>query len=549
MKKFFKKFKQGDSYVLTDRLALIFARESGPEREKLEKAILSKDYSALVDWRIDYNSDWDIISLYSCRQCLALYQKRDDIDIGVDKELVSLSKFIDSEQMCRESNKRLIEARVRGVYPHGVASVMFTAQRKIARILGDLPSFDSLQFAFGPGANVNVRKLTSVRWKLSQKPACSANMVGIIDDVLAQVPAYTSLHSIETETSWFTDVDVVAGELMFVPKNAKTHRSIIIEPSMNSLAQKAYGSYIKDRLLMNGVNLYDQSINRRRARIGSIDGSLMTVDLSSASDTISRELVADLLPLDWYLALSRLRTSQVTYGKKKQEARIFDLEKFSSMGNGFTFELESLIFYSLAVACCHEVGIKPDVSVYGDDIICPPQALDMLTRVFEFCGFSINLEKSFSSGPFRESCGADFYKGVNVRPFYQKQSWSCATLTAFHNFLVNGDWSIAFPEAIEYLLSVLPDHFHNYGPAGFGDGHLVGDWTPKPVKRSHGWSGFHFTTYIQKQRRVRGLARGDSCLPHYVVYLRMSDEEPYDPFVVRGESGEKRISVYTLSRF
>lgn len=548
MKKFFRKFKQGDSYVLTDQLAQIFARQSGPESDQLIKAIHSKDYKALVDWRIDYNLSWDAVSLYCARQCLALYQKRDDIDVAVDKEEVAFLKFIESEQTCKLSNERIIKARVLG-YGRGVASVLFAAQRKISRILGDLPQMEDLQFAFGPGANVNVRKTTSLRWKLSQKPACSANMVGIIDDVLTQVPAYTSLHAIETEKSWLVDVDVLPGELMFVPKNAKTHRSIIVEPSMNSFAQKAYGSHIKSRLLTAGVNLFDQSINRRRARIGSIDGSLMTIDLSSASDTISRELVADLLPLDWYLALTRCRTSHIVYSKNKGDPIEFNLEKFSSMGNGFTFELESLIFYALTWACCHEVGINPDVSVFGDDIICPPEVFDKLKEVFDFCGFSVNTEKSFRSGPFRESCGADFYNGVNVRPFYQKTTWSTATLTAFHNFLVNSCWSLISPDAVEYLLRVIPTDFHNYGPPGYGDGHLVGDWSPKPVKRSYGWSGYHFTTYIQKQRRKYGLSRGDSCLPHYVAYLRMSDEEPYDPFVVRGEHGEKSISVYTLSRF
>lgn len=545
MKKFFKKLGKKESYVLTDHAAEIFAEKSGPLKDILKKAVQEKDYQSLVNFCIDYSLDWDAISLYCARQCLALYQKRDDIDLGYDREQVALSKFIECELICKHTNERVRRSRRYGI-SRNVASVLFTAQRKIDSILGDVPSLSDLQLSFGPGANVNVRKITSARWKLSAKPACSANMASSVCDVLAEIPHYTSLHSRESEDSWFTDVEICDGELMFVPKNAKTDRAIIVEPALNSLVQKGFGNFIKERLLIAGVNLYDQSINRRRARIGSINGSLMTVDLSSASDTISKELVAELLPLDWYIALSSYRTSSVEHLKTGTK---FDLEKFSSMGNGFTFELESLIFYALTWATCHVVGVKPDVSVYGDDIICPPSILETLEEVFEFCGFSINSEKSYSSGPFRESCGADFYNGVNVRPFYQKTSWSYATLTAFHNFLVKNDWSLICPEVIEYLLQNIDSSFHNYGPDGYGDGHLIGDFPVSPYGRDRGWSGYTFTTYIQKQRRVKGLSRGDSVLPHYVVYLRMSDEEAFNPYVVRGESGEKRISVYTLSRF
>lgn len=545
MKVFFEPFGKKDSYVLTDQLAKAFAQKSGPIQEELKQLILEKDYSSLVSFSIDYNLSWDAVSLFCARQCLALYQKRDDIDIGIDKEATALAKFIESEQTCKAANRRITQSRRSGTSPN-VASVLFTAQRKIAKILGDLPDLASLQFAFGPGANVNVRKTTSLRWKLSAKPACSANMASSVCDVLAELPAYTSLHGCESKDSWIVDVDVIAGELMFVPKNAKTHRSIIVEPSLNSLVQKGFGSYLKDQLLRAGVNLYDQSINRRRARIGSINGMYSTIDLSSASDTISKELIAELLPLDWYIALSSYRTSSVVHKKSGLE---FELEKFSSMGNGFTFELESLIFYALTWASCHVAGVKPDITVYGDDIICPPDVIPILTEVFDFCGFSINHGKSYSVGPFRESCGADFYHGVNVRPFYQKTSWSYATLTAFHNFLVNSDWSLICPEVIEYLLSNIDSSFHNYGPSGFGDGHLVGEFVPRPLNRDRGWSGYTFQTMIQRTKRVRGLSRGDSIVPHYVAYLRMSDESPFNPFIERGSSGEKSISVYTLGRF
>jgi len=548
MKSYFGSFKKEESNVLTDQIATRLAELAGPYSEELNRLITKQDYAGLVGFELSYNFDWDPLALFCARQCLALYQKRADLKLGIDKSQVALEKFIESEQACKESNIRISRSREDGAtMPRLVARVIFTAQQKISRILGDVPNLDDLQFAYGPGANTNVRKTTSARWKLSAKPACSASMAGMAGAILAQVPAYTKLHSWESETSWFTEVEIQAGELMFVPKNAKTDRSIMVEPSLNSLAQKGYGRFIRDRLLKSGVNLLDQSINTERARIGSLNNSLATIDLSSASDTISKELVSELLPHDWYVALASIRTGSVEC--KRYSYSVPKLEKFSSMGNGFTFELESLIFYALTVAVCHCCGVKPNVTVYGDDIICPPEIVPSLTEVFTWCGFSINASKSYTSGPFRESCGKDFYNGINVRPFYQRELWSWATLTAFHNFLVRSGWSVLLPDMLEYALKDRPDLFRNYGPEGFGDGHLLGDWSPVPYRRERGWGGYTFQTYIRQALRVKGMCRGDFAIPEYSVYLRMSASMPYNRYTVRGDSAnEKLISVYTLGR-
>jgi len=101
------------------------------------------------------------------------------------------------------------------------------------------------------------------------------------------------------------------------------------------------------------------------------------------------------------------------------------LEKFSSMGNGYTFELETLIFAGLMSVLLRELGrsgrLGEDVFVFGDDIIIPDDCYGAAIAMLEFCGFSANTEKSFH-GPigFRESCGGDFFEGADVRPFYIK---------------------------------------------------------------------------------------------------------------------------------
>jgi len=96
-------------------------------------------------------------------------------------------------------------------------------------------------------------------------------------------------------------------------------------------------------------------------------------------------------------------------------------EMFSSMGNGFTFELESLLFYAISKATAFCTGVRGVISVYGDDIIVPTALYDDLVWTLGWCGFSVNPEKSFSSGPFRESCGGHYFNGRDITPIYLRE--------------------------------------------------------------------------------------------------------------------------------
>jgi hypothetical protein len=133
-----------------------------------------------------------------------------------------------------------------------------------------------------------------------------------------------------------------------------------------------------------------------------------------ASDTISMELVRDLLPEEWFNFLLDLRSPNgVLEGEEIRWA------KFSSMGNGYTFPLESMIFYALSLSVAKHLGYRRDlISVYGDDIIVPAGMALRLIDVFAYAGFRVNTDKSFFFGPFRESCGSDWFEGRNVRPFF-----------------------------------------------------------------------------------------------------------------------------------
>lgn len=213
------------------------------------------------------------------------------------------------------------------------------------------------------------------------------------------------------------DTNVVRGSnIGFVPKNAKTHRSIAVEPTLNMYFQRGLGIKIQRRLLeVLQIDLQDQSKNQRLALKGSKNGTWATIDLSSASDLIAYELVRQLLPPFWWAACLSCRTREGTmrWGSGKELNVVF--EKFSSMGNGYTFPLQTLIFWAISKAAMLRAGVPGRVLVYGDDIIVPSAAFSTVTGALESVGFKVNTRKSYASGPFRESCGMYAFAGESVR--------------------------------------------------------------------------------------------------------------------------------------
>jgi hypothetical protein len=224
-------------------------------------------------------------------------------------------------------------------------------------------------------------------------------------------------------------VELVSDDkITFVPKDARTERPIAVGASLNMYLQLGVKTWLQKRLLRVGLDLSDQETNQRLAYEGSrysfIKGiknpnQFATIDLASASDTISYELVKLLLPPDWFALLCDLRHESGAIGSES-----FKYEKFSAMGNGFTFPLESLIFWAVAKAAILQDGypcLQSDIAVYGDDIIIREKCVGSALRALTWSGFTVNHEKSFFSGPFKESCGADYFLGTDVRPFYLKR--------------------------------------------------------------------------------------------------------------------------------
>lgn len=539
-------FTYEESISILMDLSWSHVKEAGPYRRILSDKLRSRDWAGLCGMELEYAYDVDPLHYEHARQCLALFQKLEPLNIGVDKEAVALKKFLDSETQCRVTNQAFRAARSGAFcFPTYVNGILYAAQRKIARTLGPRPTLSQMRFKFGPGGTTTTRKKYA-NWavKLSSRLECSTNLASALEPFAQQAPHwfFEHAHACNVERA-FVDVTVGPGKLQFVPKSAKTYRSIIVEPVLNAFFQQGVGQYIRARLKRVGVDLDDQSRNQALARSGSLTGSLATVDLSSASDTISRELVNELLPMEWSFLLGTLRTGQVTY-----RGQLISLEKFSSMGNAFTFELESLIFWALSSAVLESMNLPTGwLAVYGDDIVLPTEAVDNLRQVFQSVGFSVNESKTHARGPFRESCGKDYFLGTDIRPYYQKVLVSGMTLFSLHNFYMR---KFDFARA-KKVRRYLHPAWLVFGPDGLGDGHLVGSYTSYARKRDmeRGWEGTWFRTHLAKARRLKRLPNLDWCFPLYVSELLSGTEESFfDRHVVPGDEGYELKSVYTLRR-
>jgi hypothetical protein len=258
--------------------------------------------------------------------------------------------------------------------------------------------------------------------------------------------------------SFWTETD--ASRFATVPKEWDKDRCIDMQPTANGYLQQGVGRYIRSRLRSVGINLNSQEENQQLA-FYAYYADLATLDLQSASDSVTYELVSLLLPWDWCQYLCALRTKYTQFGRRGPKKRV---EKFSAMGNAFTFELETLIFWALSRATSEFVGVKDGtVGVYGDDLVVDREVYDQLVTVLNYCGFRVNASKSFRSGPFYESCGSHFHTGNDVTPVYQKSVVnSPEECVRFHNRLVR--WSKRvhddywyFPELTSICMSLFLD--------------------------------------------------------------------------------------------
>lgn len=383
----------------------------------VQKMVHAHDIQGLANFRLDPLSYDNAESFKWDYAVASLFRKLDLPGAKEQHEREAQKAWFDVERKVCLTNARFSRYRHNGPFEDldelGTLSILEKSREYIRRVLGPLPR--ELDGRFGPGATYGDRgRRTTVPDKMTASPTITKECRAL----LPFVEGTAWFRALEDRPRGQAYVTEVRGcRFSTVPKDATKRRAIAIEPSVNVYLQLAVGSYMKRRLLMHGIDLiHGASRHQTMACEGSLTGCFATIDLSCASDTVASELVRYLLPADWLCLLETLRSPFIEIHSNKWVR----LEKFSSMGNGFTFELESLVFASIAYAAgCgdHDLGF----SVFGDDIIVPTDYAAEVLRLLSFCGFETNDRKTFVDGPFRESCGGDYFQGVRVTPHYLKK--------------------------------------------------------------------------------------------------------------------------------
>lgn len=371
--------------------------KEGRFEEYLALTVDPEDYTNASSFFVDY-------------QAVKFFAKCQDLPIDYDREGPALEKWYSAEARCKATNDS-IRRIVMDPFEGSANEILHLARIKINNILGRLSVTEWLNHCgWGPGATSSVSgRDCSSQKKFQAKADVTSDFLPYVKFITNEFPLWNVRDATERNYS----------KLTFVPKNAKIDRVICAEPHLNTFFQKGLGGVMRNRLKKIGIDLDNgQSIHQYFASRLSIDKTGSTIDLSSASDTVAKALVATLLPTDWLHALSITRTPVV----ELPDGRKWLLEKFSAMGNGYTFELETLIFYSLTWAIAKYYDLDPFCLVYGDDIIAATALADKVETWFPRFGFEINTDKTFRhNSRFRESCGMDSFEGIPVRPFFLKE--------------------------------------------------------------------------------------------------------------------------------
>nr|QXV86436.1 RNA-directed RNA polymerase [Leviviridae sp.] len=268
-------------------------------------------------------------------------------------------------------------------------------------------SLDGLQPDFSNGATAEVKRGRGVAEKV--RLGSRTIYQALADaEISFNSPYYTGF-SLETRQ---------VAKVRLVPKGICKKRVISMEPVVNQYYQfalfRGMDQWFRSHPEMH-INLQDQDLTRRKALRGSRDLSYSTIDLSSASDTVTLTLVKSLfrdLPEMWrYMSL--VRTPEV----ELPDGRIIEIEKYAPMGSSLCFPVECIVFSAIASYACMTAGIPQNYQVYGDDIIIDSRAYTACVRLLTELNFIVNIEKSFGpTSSFLEACGIEAYRGHDVTP-------------------------------------------------------------------------------------------------------------------------------------
>jgi hypothetical protein len=310
----------------------------------------------------------------------------------------------------------------------------------------------------GPGASQQADN-RSWHTKVFQSSLTYTNedLIRVYRTALSDSGSWAEAERQRFEEFGFTKVQ--GGKLFFVLKNVSEARTCCTEPGLNSIIQQGIRGFLETRLIEYfGINVKTQpAVNRRLCEQGSRDGSFGTIDLSSASDSNGLSLFEKIVRpcfLKRAVLSSRCEVAVLPNGD------IENLRMVSTMGNAFTFPLMTILLASAVRACLDLTDPGADYSVFGDDLVVPIRSYHFLIRMLRKLGYLPNDDKSFSSGPFRESCGHDYAYGQFVRGVYIRTLETPQDVYSAFNRLAR--WSSATEIPLTKTLQILKSMARDY---------------------------------------------------------------------------------------
>lgn len=409
---------------------------------------------------------------------------------GADLERAAIAKFKILEQSCKmfndENHKALLAINSKHPDFLGVIEEM---RDDIRRLIGDSPNINSVYYSakHGPGVSLgdlykNGKSTEFFKWA-NLPYSVTPKALPYVKTLLFRDPRWVAallqwyrkkVNNPDRNIDWddfYAHIFRVTNrsKIATVPKSAETDRTIAIEPVLNVFLQLGVDGVFRRRLKARwNYDLNDQEVNQDLSWEASVEDLMVTLDLAGASDTVTLFICWLLLPHDWYVLLTDLRTPEGEY-----DGEVFTFEKISSMGNGYTFALESLIFGAAVRCAIRRTKSVRKSAVYGDDLIYPKTAHNYVLTLLTSMGFKVNEDKSFVAGPFRESCGRDSFLGYDVRPLFLKERLQdCRQLFYLHNSLwmlekrLDETWNVRFRRTKALILKYIPKEIQDefYGP-------------------------------------------------------------------------------------
>lgn len=374
---------------------------------------------------------------------------------ATDADLLAKEKFFASNKKCEDWSLSLEWSSDEELYGEFRREIDLFFHPKGDLLVSSLK--DILDKArCGPGASIGSDFNSFYAKNFSSKMATTSfDLYTIYRDYVEGFPIFREAEAYRREQFGYPKL-VNSSRCSFVPKTSDVSRMICVEPSLNMYFQLGFGALLEGRLRDHfGIDLATQPDNNRRlAQIGSKTGLYSTIDLSSASDSISINLCKEIFPSWLFDLLSSLRVNQTLIDDEPVL-----LNMLSTMGNGFTFPIQTIIFSCMIRAAyrINNIPFKRDGvlnwACFGDDLICETKSFRSVARLLSLLGFTMNGSKTFFEGPFRESCGTDWFYGQPVRGVYLKSLDTPQDICVAINLLNN--WSaytgITLCNTIEFL--------------------------------------------------------------------------------------------------